>query len=169
MKKSCKDIEQMLVDYADDRLSQSDSSKVAEHLATCGQCRRMHNALQKSLDLAGVIWADNLEQIENIHIPAAKTRKIRWQRYLAIAASILIVATTSVVWRTLVKPKDNEITFAEIELKINESGNAAQLLAATELLAGQSDVQALIQQQYRYIVERYPETNSAVKAKSKMQ
>jgi len=85
MKKSCEDIEQMLVDYADGQLSQSDSNKVAEHLATCEQCRRMHNALQKSLELAGVIWADSLSETENIHIPAAKSRNIRWSRYTAIA------------------------------------------------------------------------------------
>jgi anti-sigma factor RsiW len=169
MEKSCKDIEQMLVDYADGQLSQSDSSTVAEHLAQCGNCHRLHNGLQKSLELAGVIWADSLAETENIRIPAIKTRKIPRSRYAAIAASILLVATASVVWHTLSRPKASELTFAEIERKINESGSAAQLLAATELLAEQPNEQTFIQQQYRYIVERYPETSSAVKAKSKIQ
>jgi predicted anti-sigma-YlaC factor YlaD len=169
MENSCKDIEQMLVDYADGRLSESDSSKVAEHLAECEECRKLLAALQKSLKLAGIIWADGLAETKNISIAPTKTRKIHWSRYAAIAASILLAVTVSIVWHTLTRPKVNELTFAEIERKINESGSAAQLLAATELLAEQSNAQALIQQQYRYIVERYPETSSAIVAKSKMQ
>ena len=115
MEKSCKDIEQMLVDYADGQLSPSDSSKVAEHLARCKHCRNMLDGLRKSLELAGVIWTDGLTETENIHIPAAKNRKLRWPRYVAIAASILLVVATSVVWRTLVRPKEAKVTFAEIE------------------------------------------------------
>lgn len=169
MENSCKNIEEMLVDYLDGQLSPRDSSMVAEHLAQCEHCRNMLDGLQKSLELAGVIWSDAHAEIENISIPSAKSRRIQWSRYAAVAAGILIVAAASVVWRTHVKPKDNEITFAEIERKISESGSAAQLLAATELLAKQSDEQAFIQRQYRYIVETYPQTSSAIKAKSKIQ
>jgi hypothetical protein len=169
MEKSCKDIERMLVDYADNQLSQIDANKVTKHLVECEECRKLLDALQKSLELAGVIWADNLAETENILIPATKTRKIHLSRYAAIAAGILLVVAVSAIWQTRTRPKVNELTFAEIERKINESGNAAQLLAATELLAGQPDAQGLIQQQYRYIVERYPQTSSAVKAKAKMQ
>ena len=165
MKKSCKDIEQMLVDYTDGQLSLSDSSKVIEHIAKCKKCQKLLDALQKSLELAGAIWADSLAEIENIRIPAAKTRKIRWTRYAAIAASILLVATTSVVWHTLTRPEVNEITFAEIERKITESGNAARLLAAAELLSDNPEAETIIKQQYQYIVETYPETKAATKAK----
>jgi hypothetical protein len=169
MEKSCKDIEQMLVDYADGQLLPSDSSKVAEHLATCEHCRMLLSGLQKSLELAGVIWADSLAETENIHIPAAKTRKISQLRYAAIAASILIVATTSIVWLTLTRPRERELTFAEIERKISESGSAARLLAAAELLSDNPDAENIVKQQYQYIVETYPQTSSAIKAKSKMQ
>ena len=165
MEKSCKDIEQMLVDYADGQLSPSDSSMAAEHLAKCAKCRKLHNALQKSLDLAGVIWADSLPETENIRIPAAKTRKIRWPRYVAIAASIVIVTTTSVVWHTLTRPRVNELTFAEIERKITESGSAARLLAAAELLSENPKAETIVKQQYQHIVETYPETTAATKAK----
>jgi predicted anti-sigma-YlaC factor YlaD len=168
MEKSCKKIEEILVDYADDQLSQSDSSKVVEHLSKCEECRKVLDALKKSLELTGVIWADSLEQIENIRIPAAKIRKIRWKRYLAMAASILLVATASVVWRTLVRPKDNEITFAEIERKITESGSAARLLAAAEMLGDNPEAETIVKQQYRHIVETYPDTAAAAKAKSRI-
>ena len=155
----------MLVDYADGQLSPSDSNKVAEHLATCEHCRKMLNGLQKSLELAGVIWADAHTETENIRIPTAKTRKIRWPRYAAIAASILVVATTSIVWLTLISPKASDLTFAEIERKITESGSAARLFAAAELLSENPKADTIVKQQYRYIVETYPETAAATKAK----
>lgn len=165
MEKFCENIEQMLVDYADGQLSPSDSNKVAEHLATCERCRKMHNALQKSLELTSVIWTDSLTETENIRIPAVKARKIRWPRYAVIAASILLVATASVVWHTLTRPKVNELTFAEIERKIIESGNAARLLAAAELLSENPKAETIVKQQYQHIVETYPETTAATKAK----
>ena len=166
MEKFCEDIEQMLVDYSDGQLSPSDSSNVAEHLTKCEECRKILDALQKSLELAGVIWADSLAETENIRIPAAhKTRRIRWLRYVAIAASILVVATTSIVWHTLIRPKGSKLTFAEIERKIIESGSAARLLAAAELLSEYPEAETIVKQQYQHIVEMYPETTAATKAK----
>jgi anti-sigma factor RsiW len=168
MEKSCEDIEQMLVDYVDEQLSSSDSSMVAKHLTKCEECRKVLDALQKSLELAGVIWADAHSETENIRIPAAKTRKIRWPRYVAIAASILVVATTSIVWRTLVRPKASELTFAEIERKIADSGSAARLLAAAELLSENPNAEVIVKQQYQHIVKTYPETTAATKAKMRI-
>lgn len=165
MEKSCKDIEQILVDYADEQLSQNDSDKVAEHLAKCEECQKLLTALQQSLELAGVIWADGLSDSENIRIKAIKTRKIRWSRYAVIAASILLVTTASVVWHTFTRPKTSELTFAEIERKITESGSAARLLAAAELLSDNPEAETIVKQQYLHIVETYPETTAASKAK----
>jgi len=168
MKKSCKEVKEMLVDYADGQLSQSDSSKVAEHLSKCQECRTVLDALQKSLELVGVIWADSLAETDNIRIPFIKTRKIRWPRYAAIAASILLVAIASIVWHTSTQPKASELTFAEIERKITESGSAARLLAAAELLSDNPEAETIVKQQYQYIVEAYPETTAAAKAKSRI-
>lgn len=170
MQKSCEDITEMLVDYTDERLSPSKSSEVAEHLAKCERCRSILEALQCSLELTGVIWEDGLAETEAIRIPIPrKARKLRWPRYAAIAASILLVLTSAVVWRALVRPPERELTFVEIERKIIESGSAARLLAATELLAEYPDAQSIVKEQYRYIVETYPETSAAAEAKSKIQ
>lgn len=168
MEKTCEDIEQMLVDYADEQLSPDDSNNVAEHLAQCEKCRNALDALQKSLQLAGIIWADGLVETENIRIPAVKARNIRWSRYAAIAASILLVTTASVMWHALTRPKASEPTFAEIERKITESGSAARLLAAAELLSDNPEAEKIVKQQYQYIVEAYPETAAAAKAKSRI-
>ncbi len=170
MEKSCKEIEQMLVDYSDGRLSPSESSEVAEHLEACERCRRMLNALQRSLELTGVIWADGLAETEAIRIPIPqKARKLRWPRYAAAAAGIILLLTTSIVWHALIRPAKNEINFAEIERRIVESGSAARLLAAADLLAKYPDAKTIVERQYRYVVKTYPETPAAAEAKSKIQ
>jgi len=170
MEKTCEEIREILVDYADGQLSQSESNKVAEHLGKCKNCRRMLDALQRSLELAEVIWEDGLGAAKEIRIPIpGKAPKIRWSRYAAVAASILLVLTTSIVWRGLMKPTQKEVSFADIERRITESANAARLLAAAELLADYPDAKSIVKEQYRYIVETYPETAAAAKAKLKIQ
>jgi predicted anti-sigma-YlaC factor YlaD len=169
MEKSCKEIEKMLVDYTDGQLLPDGLKKVTEHLPQCEGCRKVLDALQKSLELTNVIWTDGLAETENVRIPISrKVRKFHWFRNAAIAASILLVIAVSVVWRALVKPEETEVTFAEIERRITESASAARLLAATELLAGYPDAQSIVDQQYHYIIETYPETTAANKAKSKI-
>ena len=169
MKRSCVEIREMLVDYTDGQLSPVESNKVAEHLRKCEHCRETLKALQKSLELAGLIWADGLEETKEIRAPIQqKVRKIPWLRYTAVAAGILLVVTTSIVWRTLMKPAEKEISFAEIERRITESGTAARLLAATELLAEYTDDEAFVKQQYRHIIEVYPSTAAADKARSRI-
>ena len=169
MEKSCKDIERMLVDYVDNQLSKVDANKVTKHLLECEECQKLLDALQKSLELAGVIWADNLAETENIRIPATKTRKIHLSRYAAIAAGILLVVAVSVVWRTSTRPKVNELTFAEVERKINESGSAAQLLAAADLLSSQPGGQQYAVQRYNDVIASFPETNQSAEARRHLQ
>ncbi len=170
MASSCKEIEQMLVDYADGRLSASESSKVAAHLAKCEDCRRTLEALKKSLELAGVIWEDGLAETEAIRIPILeKVRKVRWAKYAAVAASILLVVGIFGVWRALVRPTEEEPTFAEIERRISDSASATRLLAAADLLAKYPDSEAIAKRQYHYVVKTYPETPAAAEAKLRIE
>ncbi len=169
MEMSCEDIRDMLVDYADGQLLPSEANRVAEHLAKCEHCQRILEALQSSLELAEVIWEDGLGDAKEIRAPIPrKARKLRWPEYAAVAAGILFVVTTSFFWRTLVRPARKEISFAEIEQKITESGSAARLLAAAELLAEYTDDEAFVKQQYRHIIEVYPNTTAADKARSRI-
>jgi len=138
-------------------------------LAECEHCQRTLEALQSSLELAEVIWEDGLGAAKEIRIPIPfKARKIRWPRYAAVAASILLVVTTSVTWRAWVRPAKKELSFTEIERRITESGTAARLLTAAELLAEYPDAQSIVKEQYRYIIQTYPETSAANKAKLKI-
>jgi hypothetical protein len=170
MEKSCEKIKELIVDYADGQLSSAESNNVAEHLKKCENCRKILTALNKSLELAGVIWTDGLSEIKEIRDPIhGKARKIPWPKFAAAAAGIILLLTTSIVWRALIRSTEKEINFADIELRINNAGNAARLLAATELLAENSNSQSIVKDQYRYIVETYPETSAANKAKLKIQ
>lgn len=169
MEKTCKDIEQMLVDYADGQLSPSDSNKVAEHFTKCQKCQKLLDTLHKSLELAGVVWADSLEETENIRIPTTKIRKFRWPRYTSIAASILLVVTASVMWQTLTKQTKVKPIFSEIEREIIDEGTAARLLTATDLLASKLHTSGLIKNKYEYIVVHYPNTKAAAIAKTRIQ
>jgi anti-sigma factor RsiW len=170
MGSSCKEIEQMLVDYADGRLSASESSKVAAHLTKCEDCRRTFEALKRSLELAGIIWEDGLAETKAIRIPIPeKVRKFRWFGYAAIAAGILLVVTISGLWRVLVRPAEKEPTFAEIERRISDTASATRLLAAADLLAKYPDAEAIAERQYHYLVKKYPETPAAAEAKSRIE
>ncbi|MFB0525388.1 MAG: hypothetical protein ACETVZ_07580, partial [Phycisphaerae bacterium] len=73
------------------------------------------------------------------------------------------------LWRYLAKPSQHELNFAQIDRKITESGNAARLLAAAELLNKYPEAQSIVKQQYLYIAERYPDTTAAAKVKSKIE
>jgi anti-sigma factor RsiW len=172
MEKSCKEIEEMLVDYADGQLSAGDSNEVAKHLAGCESCRKLLNALRNSLELAGVIWSDGLTEAQNIRIPTSgKARKVRWLRYAAVAAGILLALSALLARRTLVKPAEvqKKPNFAQIERQIEDEGTAARLLAATELVAVNPDTKELIKSQYEYIVTYYPNTDAAKTAKMKIE
>jgi predicted anti-sigma-YlaC factor YlaD len=166
MRESCKEIADMLVDYADGQLSGERSSRVAEHLAECSDCRELLRGLRESLELAQVIWQDSLHQAERIRIGRpAKVARHRWLQYAAAAAVILVISATSIIWRTVHRAAPKQPTFAEIERKITEAGNAAKLLAAADLLGGYSGAETIARQQYRRIVETYPDTSAASKAK----
>lgn len=170
MDKACEDIQKLLVDYADGGLSPGQSGEVTSHLEQCENCRELLGALQKSLGLAEVVWADGLAETEAVEIPVQpKIRNIHWLRYAAVAASIFIVVATSLLLRGVNRPKEPVLSFEEIEKQVNDSANAARLLAATELLAEYPDSKEIVEQQYRYIVRAYPDTLTAEKIRLKIQ
>ena len=57
---NCDKIEELLVDFADGLLSEQDTMLVREHLDDCSACRDTAIALKESLEMAQVIWNDNL-------------------------------------------------------------------------------------------------------------
>jgi anti-sigma factor RsiW len=170
MKKLCKDISEMLVDYADGQLSTEQSSEVAEHLAGCEDCRSILEGLRRSLELVEAIWADGLKEVEGVCIThPGKVRRCWWLRYVAAAVAVMLLVSASIVWYAMDRPVKKEPTFADIEREIIESGSAARLLAAADLLAKYPDAETIAKRQYRYIVKTYPETPAAAKAKLRIE
>jgi hypothetical protein len=172
IEKSCQDIENALVDYSDGLLSHEENTLISQHLETCEKCRKLFNALKHSLELSNTIWEDNLSDIEKIKISVSqKVKKIHLLRYTSIAASILIAISAAILWCSYHKPteKPPELTFEQIEKNINDSANAARLLAATELLAKNPDNKEIVENGYRYIARMYPDTTAAKKIKLKIE
>ncbi len=168
--KLCKEICEMLVDYADRELPASRSDLVAEHLEKCENCRNNLRAIEKSLGLTKVIWRDALGDMDAVQISAQpRIRKYYWRKYAAVAAAIVLVTIVSFTLRQLTLPETKQPTFAEIERNISDAGNAARLLAATEMLSQSPENQPIIKQQYIYIVKTYPRTNAAIEAKTRIQ
>ncbi len=169
MKESCDNFAELLVDYADGCLPAEQSARVTDHLTECDHCRTLLESLQKSLELAQVIWQDNLSKTpETIRIPApARTTQRSWLRY--VAAAVLIVSAILIATNMLEKPAKHQPTFAEIEQKITDAGNAAKLLAAADFLGGYANAETIAKQQYRRIVETYPNTPAADKAKTQIE
>ncbi len=169
IEKTCKDFENILVDYSDGLLSHEEMNMVSQHLENCENCRKLLDALERSLKLTNTIWQDNLAEIEKVQTTALpKVKKIHWVRYSAIAASILI-AMTFVLLSLMPKDKPNELTFEQIEKNINDSANAARLLAATELLKDYPDYKEIVENEYRYIAKTYPDTPTAEKIQLKIE
>jgi predicted anti-sigma-YlaC factor YlaD len=171
IEKSCEDIQKILVDYADGQLAHEERTIVSRHLDNCENCRELLNALNKSLELSTIVWEENLGEIDSVPIAASpKIRKIHWFKYAAIAASILILVTTAVFWRSVNKPQERktEMSFEEIERNIDDSASAARLLAAIELIADYPDYKEIVENQYRYVTQRYPEISTSEKLKLKI-
>ena len=169
---SCEDIEKILVDYSDGLLQYEENELVSQHLDNCENCRKLFEVLNRSLELSNVIWEDNLSDIEKVNIAVLpKVKKNHWLRYASIAASILIVITISILWHSFNKKKEPKVqlTFEQIEKNINDSANAARLLAATELLANNPQYKKMIENQYQYITQKYPDTSVAKNIKLKIQ
>ncbi len=154
-KKSCQEIRDMLVDYADGELSASDSRAVAEHLAECLACREIVRGLERSLHMAKAIWQDNLEAAKTTSARRVAVRLLPWA---AVAAAILIVAGTLVL-NSIHRP--TELEYAQIERQVASVAAAARLLAATQILAQCEGTESIVQEQYRYILDNYADTPAA--------
>ncbi len=184
---NCKEIEGLLVDYADGEIAADDRICVDEHLTACGHCRDKVEDLRRSLSLAGIIFDDGAAENEAIEIPTTATKRNagffgRFNRLAAAASVLLAFGLFAAVYfgnepaeritsgrGTNIKPHPTaEMTLAEIKRDIAECGQAAKLLAAANMLSKNENLKEIALQQYKYIVDMYPHTSAATAAKLKM-
>ena len=156
----------MLIDFADDALSGAEAAQVRAHVEQCPQCRAMVTALRQSLEAAETIWQDNLPPVQSHRTRVLQSRK--W-RYVAAAASILLAVGTLAYWPSPPRPAPSAPTLAEIEDHIAASGRAARLLTRIDQLETQASLRDVAESQYRYIVQKYPDTTAAAAARLKLE
>jgi len=163
-RETCQAIEEQLVDFADDALTGADTARVREHVEQCPHCRAMAEALRQSLQCAEVIWRDNADPV----VRAGALPAQRWP-YVAAAAGILLAVGTLLYRPTPRAPAPSAPTLAEIENRIATSGRAARLLARIDQLETQASLRDVAASQYRYLVEKYPDTTAAAAARLKLE
>ncbi len=178
--RSCAEVCDQLVDYADGELPNAESAEVAAHVAGCEHCRHQLAALKHSLALAQVIWNDNEADLATV-APQPPLRITRphaaWRsrrRVAAIAAAVALLATAGLYHRTVhqnppatVQPSESP-TLRELELQIARAGVAMQLLTAADILAEQPGGEEFACERYRYVVASYPDTEAALQSKSRL-
>jgi anti-sigma factor RsiW len=162
--RSCEEVRDLLVDYADGELPPQDSQAVAEHLAGCSECRQIVKNLQRSLDLAKAIWLDNLEADRSEAAGNGPiTHRLRW---VAVAAAILVTAGGTLLLSMFHKSSSSTATYAQIEEQATRASAAARLLAATQVLAKCQGTESIVEQQARYILSHYGDTPAASELKT---
>lgn len=173
---NCQQIADILVDYADNKTDENDSRQVAHHLTHCPDCRKIVEALQKSLQLTEIIWQDIAEQNKNVAMPSLDKRAKQRSgilKYTAIAAGFLIAATLFLTLYDSPSPTpiaqtgNASISLREIELDIAQITQAARLLAMVDIAIQRGRI-TNGNDQYKYIIEKYPHTSAATKAKKQL-
>ena len=189
-KQNCGQIDELLVDFADDALPPADALRVKAHLAECPQCRSELHLLQHSLQLARSVWHDSAA-----HAPSLAARPIRAARpripvRIALASCIAAVALTLGWWLipqgnvdrvavdrvavdrvepgkgSLHNPRaaldHREIADdVDVEALLAREAQSARLAASARFLATQTSLKEYQEQAERYIAEAYGDTRAA--------
>ncbi|MEN6427192.1 MAG: zf-HC2 domain-containing protein [Phycisphaerales bacterium] len=156
----CGEFADRIIDYVDGELPEDEARAVADHLAACESCRRTVDALNRSLGLAKVLWSDNLGDSKSAVQPALMPRSRRIWIY-AVAASIVIavlILVSMISDRHLQQPS---FRFEEVERQIARVGAAAELLAATQIIARCEGTEAIVERQHQFILKEYAGTPAA--------
>ena len=83
-----------------------------------------------------------------------------------MAAAILLATGSSLLLFFHRTPRPPALTFEEIQRQVARAGTAAQLLAATRIVAQCEGTESIVQQQYRYILREYADTPAAESIKA---
>ena len=93
------------------------------------------------------------------------------QTILAVAATILIAATTTTVWQVKLQPttqETNNLTLAQAKLSITRAAQAAQLLTVADIFANQAGGEEHAKKLYCEIADSFPDLDAAEQAKTRL-
>lgn len=167
----CKEFADRIVDYVDGELPQDEAQVVTRHLAECDACRRTAEALRRSLGLTKVLWSDNLAEpacrVCCAHQDSVRLRNWCAQHTLHLAAAAILLATASLFFVFLRRvPPQPSLAFEEVQWQVARAGMAAELLAATRIVAQCEGTQSIVERQYRYILREFADTPAAESIKA---
>lgn len=165
-KQPCHEINEKLIEYVDGELPEHQTACVEDHLKQCESCRSLVAALERSLELAMMIWQEGETSALLSKKPAMRTRQ-PIPRVAALAATVLIVLGASVIWWALTRqyqPEGERITLDEINLRLQRTAVAAQDFAVAEMFAQQPGSEDIARDRYVYVIENYPDMEVAEQA-----
>jgi anti-sigma factor RsiW len=188
-KTPCQEFADRIVDYVDGELPQDQAQAMAQHLAECERCRQTADALRRSLGLARVLWEDNLGDMTAVRsdavgatprgcpprtgrhgsLPLQRTAGLPRQKsfyVLAAAAGILLATGSSLLVFFHHAPRQSALTLEEVQARVDRAGTAAELLAATRIVAQCEGMESIVEQQYHYILREYADTPAAASIKA---
>jgi len=190
---NCEELADRIVDYVDGELPADEAQIVARHLSECERCRQTAEALRRSLDLARAIWLDPLGDATAVQSdevgatprgcppktgrhggvplrhprgPATNPAQRGWLYAVAAAAAILLATGLLVIQVSPQGSREQMITVEQIEGQVARAGRAAQLLAATQIVARCEGTESIVEQQRRYILREYADTPAAESIKA---
>lgn len=142
----CETVFGLLVEYSDGELGDDDAQRVAEHLLNCARCRREHELLNRSLDLAREVWHEPVVQTA-----APQTARERTSSHppvrRAVAAVLAATVLLALLGYALTPPKVPDVVdvpqpaptvaleLAEVERMIEQEVRAAQSEVSAQILA----------------------------------
>jgi hypothetical protein len=83
-----------------------------------------------------------------------------------VAAGILLAMGSSFFVFIHQASRQPPLTFEEVQRQVARAGTAAQLLAATRIVAQCEGTESIVEQQYRYILHEYADTPAAESIKA---
>jgi hypothetical protein len=83
-----------------------------------------------------------------------------------LAAGVLIATASSFFVLFHQAPRQPPVAFEEVQRQVARAGRAAELLAATRIVAQCEGTESIVQQQYRYILREYADTAAAESIKA---
>jgi len=161
----CEEFADRIVDYADGELPEAEAQALARHLTACAPCRRTVEALNRSLGLAKVLWGANLGEHESV-AQSSPVRNPRRIRFYAVAASVFFAASAFLFIIPTRHWQRSPTSLEDMEQQVVRAGIAAELLAATRIVAQCEGTESIVEQQYRYILREYAETPAAESVRS---
>lgn len=165
----CEQIQEKLVAYTDHELSQETSADIARHVSQCPGCRDLVQALEESLAIVVDAWDEGISQTpEQRQTIKDLTRKPYKILVKAMAAVALLALGLWLAMAEHGSPSAEPPTLAQIQAHIETEAKASMLLSAAQMLEDLEGYKGLTAQQYRHIIDVFPETSAAATAKIKI-